>query len=75
MVTSGRIVLSPFVQTRPMSWIREVFAAARMTPPDKHTILTADDLVLRIVRSPSPAGNVMIRRFIGHRSAAFCHGG
>jgi len=52
MVTSGRIVLSPFVQTRPMSWIREVFAAARMTPPDKHTILTADDLGLEDCPEP-----------------------
>ncbi len=44
MVTSGEIVLSPFVQTRPMSWIREVFAEARISPPDKHILLTADDL-------------------------------
>ena len=52
MVTSGKIVLSPFVQTRPMSWIREVFAEARRTPPDKHTLLTADDLGLEA--SPEP---------------------
>lgn len=52
MVTSGKIVLSPFVQTRPMSWIQEVFAEARITPLDKHTLLTADDLGLE--DSPEP---------------------
>jgi 6-hydroxycyclohex-1-ene-1-carbonyl-CoA dehydrogenase len=52
MVTSGKIVLNPFVQTRPMSWIREVFAEARITPPDKHILLTADDLGLE--DSPEP---------------------
>jgi len=52
MVTSGRIILSPFVQTRPMSWIREMFAEARQTPPDKHTILTADDIGLEICPEP-----------------------
>jgi len=46
MVTSGKIVLSPFVQTRPMSWIRTVFAEARITSPAKHILLTADDLGL-----------------------------
>jgi threonine dehydrogenase-like Zn-dependent dehydrogenase len=46
MVTSGKIALSPFVITRPMSWIRSVFEAASATPPDKHIILTADDLGL-----------------------------
>ena len=52
MVTSGKIVLSPFVQTRPMSWIREVFAEAHTSPPDKHFLLTADDLGLD--DSPEP---------------------
>lgn len=52
MVTSGRIVLVPFVQTRPMSWIREVFAEAHMAPPDKHTVLTADDMGLEVGPEP-----------------------
>ena len=52
MVISGKIALSPFVQTRPMSWIRKVFAEARTTPPDKHILLTADDLGLE--DSPEP---------------------
>jgi 6-hydroxycyclohex-1-ene-1-carbonyl-CoA dehydrogenase len=52
MVASGKLALSPFVQTRPMSWIREVFAEAHITPPDKHILLTADDLGLE--DSPEP---------------------
>lgn len=52
MVTSGKIVLGPFVQTRPMSWIREAFAEARRTPPDRHTILTADDIGLEDCPEP-----------------------
>jgi len=52
MVTSGKIVLSPFVQTRPMSWIREVFAEAHIAPPDKHTVLTADDMGLEVGPEP-----------------------
>lgn len=46
MVISGKIALSPFVQTRPMSWIQEVFTEARILPPDKHILLTSDDLGL-----------------------------
>jgi 6-hydroxycyclohex-1-ene-1-carbonyl-CoA dehydrogenase len=52
MVTSGVIVLAPFVQTRPMSWIREAFAEARTTPPDRHTVLTADDVGLEVCPEP-----------------------
>ncbi|MFH0784365.1 MAG: 6-hydroxycyclohex-1-ene-1-carbonyl-CoA dehydrogenase [Pseudomonadota bacterium] len=52
MVTSGKIILSPFVQTRPMSWIREVFAEARIAPPDKHILLTTDDLGLDNSQEP-----------------------
>ncbi len=52
MVTAGKIVLGPFVQTRPMSWIREAFAEARRTPPDRHTILTADDIGLEDCPEP-----------------------
>ena len=52
MVTSGKIALSPFVQTRPMSWIRNVFEAVYTTPSDGHILLTADDLGLE--DSPEP---------------------
>lgn len=44
LVASGKITLSPFVQTRPMSWIREVFAEARASLPGRHIVLTADDI-------------------------------
>jgi 6-hydroxycyclohex-1-ene-1-carbonyl-CoA dehydrogenase len=52
MVTSSKIALSPFVQTRPMSWIRKVFEDAHKTPPDRRIILTTDDLGLD--DSPEP---------------------
>jgi 6-hydroxycyclohex-1-ene-1-carbonyl-CoA dehydrogenase len=52
MVTSGRIALSPFVQTRPMSWIRKVFEETHKTPPDQRLILTTDDMGLD--DSPEP---------------------
>ena len=42
MVTSGKIALAPFVQTRPMSTIREAFEEAHRTPPDRRIILTPD---------------------------------
>jgi 6-hydroxycyclohex-1-ene-1-carbonyl-CoA dehydrogenase len=42
MVLSGKISLGPFVQTRPMSTIREAFEEAHSTPPDKRMILTPD---------------------------------
>jgi 6-hydroxycyclohex-1-ene-1-carbonyl-CoA dehydrogenase len=42
MVLSGRIALGPFVQTRPMSTIREAFEEAHRTPPDKRMILVSD---------------------------------
>lgn len=52
MVTSGKIALSPFIQTRPMSWIRKVFEETHKTPPDKRIILTTDDMGLE--DSPEP---------------------
>jgi 6-hydroxycyclohex-1-ene-1-carbonyl-CoA dehydrogenase len=42
MVTSGKIALSPFVQTRPMSTIREAFEEAHATPPDQRIVLVPD---------------------------------
>jgi 6-hydroxycyclohex-1-ene-1-carbonyl-CoA dehydrogenase len=42
MVLSGRIALRPFVQTRPMSTIREAFEEAHRVPPDKRIILVPD---------------------------------
>lgn len=52
IVTSGKIILNPFVQTRPMSWIREAFAEVRRTPLDRHTILTTDDMGLEDYPEP-----------------------
>jgi len=42
MVTSGKIQLEPFVQTRPMSTIAEAFEEAHTTPPDRRIVLTPD---------------------------------
>lgn len=42
MVLSGKISLAPFVQTRPMSTIREAFAEAHHQSPEKRIILTPD---------------------------------
>ncbi len=42
MVLSGKIALAPFVQTRPMSSIKEAFEEAHRTPPDKRIVLTPD---------------------------------
>jgi 6-hydroxycyclohex-1-ene-1-carbonyl-CoA dehydrogenase len=46
LVTSGRIAVSPFVLTRPMSWIREIFDELHKTTRDTHYILTPDDFGL-----------------------------
>jgi len=42
MVLSGKIALQPFVQTRPMSTIKEAFDEAHQTPPDKRIVLIPD---------------------------------
>ena len=42
MVLSGKIALDPFVQTRPMSTIREAFEEAHQAPPDKRIVLIPD---------------------------------
>jgi 6-hydroxycyclohex-1-ene-1-carbonyl-CoA dehydrogenase len=42
MVLSGKIALAPFVQTRPMSTIKEAFAEAHQTPPDQRIVLIPD---------------------------------
>ncbi len=42
MVLSGKIAIEPFVQTRPMSTIRESFEEAHRTPPERRIILTPD---------------------------------
>ncbi|MCP4133360.1 MAG: 6-hydroxycyclohex-1-ene-1-carbonyl-CoA dehydrogenase, partial [bacterium] len=42
MVLSGKIVLEPFVQTRPMSTIEEAFEEAHKKSPDKRIVLTPD---------------------------------
>ena len=42
MVLSGRIALEPFVQTRPMSTIREAFAEAHAKSPEKRIVLVPD---------------------------------
>jgi len=52
MVISGKIALSPFVQTRPMSWIRKVFEESHKTPPDRRIVLTTEDVGLD--DSPEP---------------------
>jgi len=52
MVTSEKIAISPFVLTRPMSWIREVFEQLHTTAQDRRIILTTDDFGLD--DSPEP---------------------
>lgn len=42
MVVTGKIAVEPFVQTRPMSEIREAFEEAHKTPPDRRIILVPD---------------------------------
>lgn len=42
MVTSGKIKMTEFVETRPMSTIAETFAEAHKTPPMKRIVLTPD---------------------------------
>ena len=42
MVVSGKVALEPFVQTRPMSTIREAFEEAHHQPPDRRIVLTPD---------------------------------
>ena len=42
MVLSGKIALEPFVQTRPMSTIREAFDEAHRIPPDRRIVLVPD---------------------------------
>lgn len=42
MVTSGKINLKDFVQTRPMSTIMESFEEAHRVPPDRRIVLTPD---------------------------------
>lgn len=42
MVLSGKIALSPFVQTRPMSTIADVFEEAHAKSPDRRIVLEPD---------------------------------
>ncbi len=42
MVLTGRVVVEPFVQTRPMSSIREAFAEAHEKSPEKRIVLVPD---------------------------------
>ncbi len=42
LVLSGKIALEPFVQTRPMSTISEVFEEAHSKPPEKRIVLVPD---------------------------------
>jgi len=42
MVLSGKVALAPFVQTRPMSTIREAFDEAHKTPPNQRIVLIPD---------------------------------
>jgi 6-hydroxycyclohex-1-ene-1-carbonyl-CoA dehydrogenase len=42
MVTSGKIKMTEFVETRPMSTIADTFAEAHKTPPMKRIVLTPD---------------------------------
>ena len=42
MVTSGKVQLEPFVETRPMSTIAETFAEAHEKSPDKRIVLVPD---------------------------------
>ncbi|MFZ0929316.1 MAG: 6-hydroxycyclohex-1-ene-1-carbonyl-CoA dehydrogenase [Syntrophobacteraceae bacterium] len=42
MVVTGKIAIEPYVQTRPMSTIREAFEEAHRRSPDKRIVLTPD---------------------------------
>ena len=42
LVLSGKVALSPFVQTRPMSTIVETFAQAHKRPPEQRIVLVPD---------------------------------
>ncbi len=42
MVLTGKISIGPFVETRPISTIREAFEEAHRTPPDRRIILIPD---------------------------------
>ena len=42
MVTSGKINIDAFVQTRPMSTIMESFEEAHKVPPDQRIVLIPD---------------------------------
>ncbi len=42
MVLTGKVQLEPFVQTRPMSTIRETFEEAHHKPPEKRIVLVPD---------------------------------
>ncbi|MGD8900753.1 MAG: 6-hydroxycyclohex-1-ene-1-carbonyl-CoA dehydrogenase, partial [Desulfobacterales bacterium] len=42
MVTSGKVNIDAFVQTRPMSTILESFEEAHKVPPDRRIVLTPD---------------------------------
>ncbi len=46
LVTSGEVQVSPFVLTRPMSWIHETFQEINSLAQDKRIILTTDDFGL-----------------------------
>jgi len=41
-VVTGKISIGPFVETRPMSTIREAFDGAHRMPPDRRIILIPD---------------------------------
>lgn len=43
MVISGKISITPFIQTRPMFWIEKVFEESFTKDSEKRTILTTDD--------------------------------
>ena len=45
-VVSGAIALGPFLLTRPMSWIKQVFATVRQTAPERRIVFTPDDFGL-----------------------------
>lgn len=43
LVNAGKIRISPFVQTRPMDWLPEIFEEAHRSPPDKRIVLTTEE--------------------------------
>lgn len=45
-VVTRKIVITPFIQTRPMSWIHEVFEEGDKRLSEKRTVLTTDDFGL-----------------------------